>query len=862
MALEACVVRLREAAGGELSTQEALDVLEQVSRHRERLAAEGAIDNLDQRLRDFAGQEAERARLAAALQRKQAALNAIARARLWNQTIEHVATGRMTYPQAVLAILEGTTKGIENGRTSVHATQLAFEGRFFGDMVARITQERPHLERLLQDRHRAQPFLEDTLREMYALRIDGAGTRATQNADAQWLADLFGEFAEISRRDLNRLGANIGRLDGWVPQHHDDFKVLRVDAETWVGRIMPRLDVERTFPDLEPFEVVDVLRDIHRTIVTGRDRARPPQPGEVRGPANLAKSLGQHRVLHFRSADDWLAYATEFGEPNVLAAMIGHQRHAARLAGQMQVLGPNPQNMLGALAESLALHIRNDRNIPDTEAAAMIRELQDGARGQGTIGSSMAVIGGLTSRPVNVTAALIGSEVRAAQSAAKLGGAILSSVTDPVIAASNLRFQGKSLPQTWAQLLGGYFQGRGRGEGRTIAYLTGQGFDGLIGNMISPWAAQDAAPGVMSRVARWVFKWSGLTGFTDTGRAAAGRIMAADMGRFAALPHAELPPRYRHVLGLHGIDAQRWEAIRRAAWMGEGGNVYLTPDRIDDLPDEVIDPLIADQLAAVRQGSDEPEIVAAGLARVRDRARLDLELSVRRFYADEAGFSIIDAGDPQTRRLSTWGQRPGTLAGEVARFVMQFKGFPLAFANKVLGRTFNAQPGATRGERALRAAGHFGELMAGLLVAGYAAQFAKDFVRGYWPPRDPTDWKTITSVFAQSGGLGIWGDFVFGQTNRFGNSTLETLAGPAIGAGAKLVNLFQQARDGEAAAGQALSWFLENTPGINLWYTRWGLDWLFLNSLREAASPGFLRRQERNRRRDYGQQRMLPAEAF
>jgi hypothetical protein len=62
-------------------------------------------------------------------------------------------------------------------------------------------------------------------------------------------------------------------------------------------------------------------------------------------------------------------------------------------------------------------------------------------------------------------------------------------------------------------------------------------------------------------------------------------------------------------------------------------------------------------------------------------------------------------------------------------------------------------------------------------VLGYAAMTAKDMLKGK-TPRDPKDPNTIIKAFTQGGGAGIYGDFLFGEYNRFGQSPLETAAGP------------------------------------------------------------------------------------
>ena len=92
--------------------------------------------------------------------------------------------------------------------------------------------------------------------------------------------------------------------------------------------------------------------------------------------------------------------------------------------------------------------------------------------------------------------------------------------------------------------------------------------------------------------------------------------------------------------------------------------------------------------------------------------------------------------------------------------------------------------------------------------------------------------------------------------SRFGNSFLETLAGPGLGTAADIAGLFYELRDGEPSAVRAFNLLLGNTPFINLFYLRPALDLLVLDSLRDAISPGYLRRQARRRRDEYGQGRL------
>jgi hypothetical protein len=105
----------------------------------------------------------------------------------------------------------------------------------------------------------------------------------------------------------------------------------------------------------------------------------------------------------------------------------------------------------------------------------------------------------------------------------------------------------------------------------------------------------------------------------------------------------------------------------------------------------------------------------------------------------------------------------------------------------------------------------------------------------------------------QGGGAGIYGDFLFGEFNRFGRSPVETAAGPAAGTAADVLALWAKLVRGQADGGDALRLALGNTPFMNLFYTRVALDYLFLYELQEAVSPGTLRRLERRTERETGQ---------
>lgn len=888
----ACISAVKAASGDQLTDAEARALIERMEARKLAIEAEGKLDDINAKMMELARADAEADKIAAALARKHAALSAMR----YNERIGHIDTllrDGVPYQKAILAVLEGTTRNVARGRESVGRAKLAYEARWLGGMMGRLQREVPAFDGLMRDKQ----FLGDVVREMHQINRDGGRPGVTGNEDAKKAAAILADTAERTRRDLNRQGAAIGKLDGWAgPQRHSQPKAMKAGQDAWVAETADLLDLERTFPDLTRAEAHDVLGQIWENIVAGRV---PDEIGAAKGrkvPANVAKALGKSRVLHFKDPDAWLAYNARYGEGHVVDGIVTYLRRAAMTAAQMKVLGPNPEATMDRLLRHYERQARRDTKLTQKQRAAAGDALANGRdpTSNGAIVSAMAEASGMTLVPNHVTAARYMSGFRAVQSMAKLGGAVISSVSDLVSRANAMKYQGKSLTRSYAGQFRELINGRGNAEQKELAYMLGEGFDGPLDMMVGPYWSEDAPMGRMHKLQSWFFRLSGLTWWTDSMRASQARMLSNWMARNSDKSFADLPSGYRAVMMQQGMTPAEWDAVRATKFALGDGREYITPDRVASIPDAVMAKLARQKFESLRAADEsklnaiqsapetagrkkaQPVIkgaitkannalaaldaVAGGsterpdnVQRLLDEARFDLEMKLRGFISDEVGFGVIEP-DAASRRFLLRGTRPGTVAGEALRFLAQFKGFPVAFAQRVGGRAVMGAVGETALERNLHRVAHIGTLQAGMFVAGYMAMTVKDFLRGFGP-RDPEKKETVIAAMLQGGGLGIYGDFLFGQTSRFGSGVLETVAGPGIGAAADAITLAMKLRDGDAKAGETLNFALQNTPFINLFYARPALDFLILNELRDALSPGFLARQAANRRRDYGQVR-------
>ena len=863
------------AKKGTVSEQDVLNAFDRLDQYRKRLDAAGESVGQQARIERYAADLAERTKIAAAAKKRQAALAAIVRARNDAQVAAWRSAG-MSPHRALEALWMGAGgrfAGVTKGRVSVWARKESNRALLVGGIANDIQRERPHIAKMAFD----EGFDERVFTEMNELR-KGGNPGSTKDADAQWLAKTFMKYAELARTRANSYGATIGKLDGWAGvQTHDIDKMVRAGKDAWVGYITAKLDLERTFPDAPTStEAARILGDIYDTIITGTSKVSDDAPVATEGyrsPANLADSLGKHRVLHFKDAATSIEYRKQFGYGTAIGGMFNHLGRMAHILGVLEGMGPNPGAMFDSMAGRLRQQVRDDPNLAPETKAKWARQLttQGGLlRSAFVIGTGMhSFVGG------SETFADIASGVRTLQRLGKLGGATLTALpSDTMVSAIAQQFRGSGFLRGVMTQIGTMMRGRPKGEQADIAYLMSTAWDGWVQHVMRGRMALDSEPGKLAQMEEAFFRMNLLTQATDINRSVHGRVIAAELGMHARNAWADLNPRFRHALEMNGFTAQKWEMMRSAPMRNVDGKPYMTHDLMLQLDDATVEPLVADRIAQARETLRVDEAkssevraqreakFAARRAALLDDARRELQMDVLRFAVDEQATAVVSPDDASTKWTTWGGQQRGTIAGEIARMVMQFKATPIAFIQRPLARQLFGQ---RKGISPVEYGAHIGGFVAGLLIAGYMSIVMKDLVKGYWPPRDPKDPRTILAAMLQSGAAGILGDFLFANVNRFGGGALETAAGPTLGSVGSLIDTLNDFRDFALSGGenkfsgaQAFNNVYGWAPFVNIWYVAPVMNYLVVNSIREAISPGFLKRQRTDRMRQYGQTQLQP----
>lgn len=304
------------------------------------------------------------------------------------------------------------------------------------------------------------------------------------------------------------------------------------------------------------------------------------------------------------------------------------------------------------------------------------------------------------------------------------------------------------------------------------------------------------------------------------------------------LPFSELIPELKAMLEYNGVDEKTWD-IWRQMTEGVGNNRYFNPSLARNLTNAQIAHLLPEHLSAIDSPGRDLEL---------SRIRRNLETDARAVFADDTKFAIIEP-DAKITALMTQGTRSGTPLGEAVRMAVQFKSFPFGFIDRqILGKRW--QRGGMEG---LDYAG-LAEFTVTALGFGYLSMTLKDISKNR-TPRDPRNIETWFAAAMQSGALGIYGDFFLGQTNRFGNTFAETAVGPFGGVVSDIVSIGSLALHGEPkqARDRAIRSTINNTPYINMFYTRAAMDYLILDSIKERLSPGYRRRMRQNMQKEFGQ---------
>lgn len=820
-----CFDKVKEAFGERLSDQEIEDLISELQDVQKTRAVNDGLESVEAAMLRKSEVIAEEAELAAMIEKRNRLKNILVEqnlTRLINDADEMTGDPSL----GMEAALVGVNAPFDGAQRSVDSLTNGLVNEYNGGLIADLRKA----DLLPQFNNMKGDFELDVARVLHALNTpDGVVPKVS--SEAQQIGRFMHKYQRASIDRLNREGGYVRRKSGYVVrQSHRPDRMAKAGQKKWAEAIRPLLDFEKM--GIPSDRIDGFLDSAYEAIESGVRLNQEVSDLEraFKGPGNIAKKDAASRVLEFKSPDAWLEYDKQFGNGSLREGFLQDVTRASRNTALMINFGTNPRAMMDRVLEQSKRKFRADakkrKRLVNPRA---LENMMDEVTGDINLTSNHTVAGAMAG-------------FRAVQTMAKLGGAWVSALSDVAFVASSRIYQGRSFVDAWGDAFKAPFEGLSGGDKRIMADLMGAGLEGQLGDFMSRFNASDQIQGRTSKAMATFFKLNILGPWTDANKRGITMIMSRDLAMNSDRAFDALPPDMQRTLRTYDIDAKAWEVARAAVQEGPDGRSYIMPGDVDNV-----------------RGSMFTGLSEAQQTKLRDRVRSNLFA----LFASEADFAVPSPG-ARERAILRQGYRPGTPAGEAIRFVGQFKSFGVTALTKVLGRQVYGSGAKSISEQMARGLGANIGLVNVIVmgtVMGMGIVQSKEVMKGREPR--PADAKLFVSGMLQGGGLGIYGDFLFGEANRFGGGTLETLAGPGIGTAAEVVDLFQRARgvvEGgeEDLSGDVLRLTKSNIPFANLFYAKGAMDYLIWYQMQEAINPGYLRRMERRVKRENDQEYWLP----
>lgn len=841
--LAECEKVVIKAAGRDLSDDELEDVFSQLRRNIDRYQAENSSMTLEEAALKAADEMVRGDKLAKIIEARNKAINLKIRTKLegfLNNSKEALGADRPDI--ALSALLVSRNEAAEGYRASASREQGQLEGKYIAGLEHDLNQS--GFSKALASGEYDQEIAD-------ALWKIGRNEPTTGlSKESIKLAEIINKWQEVARLDSNKAGSFIGKLAGYITrQSHDWAKIRAAGYEAWRDTILPRLDTA-TFDGVANRD--EFLQSVYNGLASGIHLSNQKSDwlSGFKGGSNQAKRASQERVLHFKDGIAWHEYNKIYGVGNLRESVMSGLTSSARTTGVMRVLGTNPENMFGHLFERQQARLKKLNN-PAAEA--------DFAGRRRALENELGEILGYNSIPANATIARAGATIRAVEGMTKLGGAVVSSFNDVGNAAMELRYQGMNLMDAMGKSIAGKLKGYSSTEQKEVLGYMGIFTDSIRDEMIAKFSGDTSVPGRISRMQRTFFKYNLLNWWTENSRKAMGLVMSNWMARNAKSSWTEMNEDLRRVLTSSGITDREWNVYKSMKMDSLSGNDHMTPNGVKYIPDERIAEYVTAEGLQVNKAS-----IAA--------ARESLEGKLRGYYLDRVLIAMSEPG-ARTQAMMKQGTQPGTPIGEAIRFGGQFKSFTGSFMQNTIGREifgrgytpaelgqgrFTSLANAMRNGNGEKMG--LAQLFIWMTALGYVSMQTKLLLKGQTPR--PADAKTFLAAAAQGGGLGIMGDFLFGEYNRFGGGLASTLAGPAVGDLDQIRNLYLRARDGDAKAADLFKFGIDHTPFMNLHIVRPAMNYLILNRAQEWLSPGSLERYRQRVEKDQGNTFIVPPSQF
>lgn len=658
----------------------------------------------------------------------------------------------------------------------------------------------------------------------------------TGDALAKKISDKMGDVFETMRDRFNRNGGDIGKLDNWgLPQTHNLEKIAKAGKEAWVNKAESLIDTRQYVHENGDYysqqEIRSLLEYTYDTLSSdGANKIEVGRQATGGGTSKVTNRHGESRVLHFKDAESWLEYQSEFGGMQFVDLVEAHINGLSKDIAMVENLGSNPKTALKILMDAAAKKDwekgidENKTQSSRKRAQVMFDEFSGGNSPQSQVLANL----GIAYRSMNV--------------ASMLGGTTIASLADQATIAKTAHVHNLS----YRKAFGGLIEqlNPANKEDRELAHSLGLATEEMLGSiarwsddgLTSTYGKSEKLARISSGVATQVMRVSFLNALTSASKVGFTKLLMEKYGRLSrSKAWNDLDAQDRELLSNTGLDERAWQVFQLAEpVVDRKGNQLMSARSIYEIPDEKL------------TSFGDPK-------QVKDQVASQLQAHL----LDEQGMAVIEAG-LRERTWMTVGAK-GTITGEVFKGLMQFKSFSASFLMRQGSRAM-AQEGL-KGKAAYAI-----PLMVSMTLLGGLVVQLRELLNGNDPQTiyDSNDPKKATSFFMRSlvagGGLPVLGDILVAGTDTSGRDANSFVSGP-LGSdftallGLTVGNLTQYNEGKDTNFGnEAFKFVKGKIPAQNLWYTKAAINRMFFDEIQDTIAPGYrekaLRKAERQQDRE------------
>lgn len=435
---------------------------------------------------------------------------------------------------------------------------------------------------------------------------------------AKKISDKMGEVFEGMRERFNRAGGDIGKLDDWgLPQTHSLEKIVLAGKQAWVQKAEGLIDTSKYVHEDGTYysqqEIRELLEYSFDTLSSNGANKTEIGRQSFGGNSKVTSRHSESRVLHFKDAESWMEYQSEFGGMPFVDLVEAHINGLSKDIAMVENLGSSPRNSMRILMDAAEQKDwqkgidANDTGKSRKRAQTMFDEFS----GQNTPQSEVLANLGLAYRSMNV--------------ASMLGGTTISSVTDQAMIAKTASIHGIAYRKTFGELIS-QLNPKNK-EDRQLAHSLGLATEEMLGS-IARWSddgltsvhgkSQKLAR-VSSGIASQVMRISGLNALTAASKVGFSKMLMHKYGTLTrSKAWADLDAMDRELIEKTGLNERAWEVMRLAdPVVDRKGNQLMSARSIYEIPD---DKLLAAMDSDVKALTDD---IDSQIKALDDRNALD-----------------------------------------------------------------------------------------------------------------------------------------------------------------------------------------------------------------------------------------------